>query len=390
MTKKQFENQLKQQAYAAVPDKLSDLMKTIAAENDRGVSLSGNGDEPHLVPVVPAHSSQNVGRWLALAACFAVVLCAVLVAATRGGDTQLTRGTGDPATTTTTALGVVPSASGSGETGGSQRGSTATVSAASQASSSASDGTNVTGTKNAATATGSLSGGTTVTGAVLGDTTKKGTTTFEKSGKKTGFWNDFSVDTTKGGNTTKLVPGGATTEKTVAPSTKPTTKRTTAPTEAPTCSHDVAYTPPVLINGRQNPNAKYCVEWLAYEPGQAEPSAHKEGPGDLPSKRGIEDDFTFTTTYGVAAGSEEDSLYAIVTEVKFADGWRFVYFSECVGSTVRYSTKCQYTNAGVCIYEEKYDPKTETLAIVERDRAGKVVYETSIKIPIGSPVFQRM
>ncbi len=382
MTKKQFENQLKQQAYAAVPDKLSDLMKTIAAENDRGVSLSGNGDEPHLVPVVPAHSSQNVGRWLALAACFAVVLCAVLVAATRGGDTQLTRGKGDPATTTTTVLGVVPSASGSGETGGSQRGSTATVSATSQASGSA--------TLSQTTATTQIAAASDTQNHIAkGGTAKENAPTVSpQTGSK--WWNDCCVTTTKGSHTTKLVPGDATTEKTVAPSAKPTTKRTTAPTEAPTCSHDVVYTPPVLINGRQNPNAKYCVEWLAYEPGQTEPSAHKEGPGDLPSKRGIEDDFTFTTTYGVAAGSEEDSLYAIITQVKFADGWRFVYFSECVGSTVRYSTKCQYTNAGVCVYEEKYDPKTETLDIVERNRAGKVVYETSIKIPIGSPVFQRM
>lgn len=385
MTKKQFEQQLKQQAYAAVPDKREELLKTVAVQNAAAVPLSDNGDEPHLVPVVPAYSSKTVGRRLALAACFAVVLVAVILATDRD-DAQLIRGESDPATTTTTAFGVVPSASGSGEisgsvsavtaSGGSQNG-TETGSATLQASGST--------TLSQTTATTQIAAASDTQNHIAkGGTAKENAPTVPpQTGSK--WWNDFCVTTTKGSHTTKFVPGGATTQKTEAPSAKPTTKRTTAPTTPPTCRHDVTYTPPVRIDGKPNPNTAYCVQWCAYEPHEQEWDPRE------PTQQGtVKDDFTFTTYYASAADVKGAPTYMITTEVVFADGWRNVYRTVCSDSLVLYSTKCTYTNAGVCVYEEKYDPATETLAIVERNREGKVMYETTIKIPIGSANFQRM
>ncbi|MCQ2405451.1 MAG: hypothetical protein MJ083_05655, partial [Clostridia bacterium] len=223
MTNKQLKNEFKQQAYAAVPDKCEELLKTVAAQSDRAASLSDDGDEPHLVPVVPATSQKTAERWLALAACFVVVLVAVIIATNRD-DTQLTkRGVVDgDVTTTTTAFGTVPSASGSGEISGSV--SAATVSSVSQsggtATLSAVSGTQTTNVSGLPFQTGSSR----ISGAVSSGTTQKGATTSKVSKKtKNPFWGDFIVDTTK-----KKGSGDATTEKTQAPSAKPTTKRTTA------------------------------------------------------------------------------------------------------------------------------------------------------------------
>lgn len=406
MTNKQLKNEFKQQAYAAVPDKCEELLKTVAAQSDRAASLSDDEDEPHLVLVVPATSQKTAERWLALAACFVVVLVAVIIATNRN-DTQLTkRGVVDgDVTTTTTAFETVPSASGSGEisgsvsaaigSSGSQSGGTATLSAVSGTQT-----THVSGLPfqtGGSRISGTLSGGTTVTGAVSSGTTQKGATTSKVSKKtKNPFWGDFSVDTTK-----KKGSGDATTEKTEAPSAKPTTKRTTAPTTRPTCSHEVIYTPPLPADIRNNSDkVNTCIEyieviepWEIDEPTtpttkkQSAPSTYGEGAiefkGYYPNSGGV-----YYVHYGVAAAAE--TRYLVVTEVDFADGWQTRFTSQCTENEILYTEVKKFADTGICVYEEKYNERSEIMTITCRDRDGKVLSNGIQKIPLRSPEFSEI
>ena len=402
MTNKQLKNEFKQQAYAAVPDKCEELLKTVAAQSDRAASLSDDGDEPHLVPVVPATSQKTAERWLALAACFVVVLVAVIIATNRD-DTQLTkRGVaGGDVTTTTTAFGTVPSASGSGETGGSvsgatgsngsQSGGTATLSAASGTQT-----TNVSGTQT--TNVSGLpfqTGGSRISGTISGGTKQKGATTVTtRSTSK--WWIDFGIDTTKGGNTTKFVPGDATTQKTIAPSAKPTTKRTTAPTTKPTtapttrpteptCNHMIEYRVPVSWDGQPVPAADTCVNQVT----PTEPSAAPTEPSAAPTQRPpvVKDGFTYTVTYSVPAAQTYGVSYRIYTEVVFNDGWKTQYWSECDGTTVLYTNVKTTTKSGVCTYEQTYDPKAKLLTVIRRNQDGAVTYQNTLSVPLGDSRF---
>ena len=397
MTKKQFENQLKQQAYAAVPDKFSDLMKTIAAEDGRGVSLSDNGDEPHLVPVVPAHSSKTVERWLALAACFVVVLVAVIIATNRD-DTQLTKRPIGGNGTTMTAETPRGSSSSSFEQGG-NRGLTTTATAANQ---------NGTTTLSASSGTQTANGSKTPL--QTGDTKQKGATavTTQSTSK---WWIDFGIDTTKGGNTTKFVPGGATTEKTEAPSAKPTTKRTTAPTKKGVCSHQITYKVPVMVgNGEIPSDLESCVQYGApkdertqhgeVEP--TEPTASPAGPTTPTKQSGnvfwsdfsVEDptqegECTFYIVYedvqDIASGT-----YGVFAGVKFTDGWKIMFHSVCEGGTVLYTNMRIITDKGVCVEEQQYDPTTEILTITRRNEQGETLASYTKKIAKGSKAFAYM
>ena len=405
MTNKQLKNEFKQQAYAAVPDKCEELLKTVAAQSDRAASLSDDEDEPHLVPVAPATSQKTAERWLALAACFVVVLVAVIIATNRD-DTQLTkRGVVDgDVTTTTTAFETVPSASGSGKisgsvsgaigSNGSQSGGTATLSAVSGTQT-----THVSGLPfqtGGSRISGTLSGGTTVTGAVSSGTTQKGATTSKVSKKtKNPFWGDFSVDTTK------KKDSGATTEKTEAPSAKPTTKRTTAPTTRSTCSHEVIYTPPLPADIRNNSDkVNTCIEYIeAIEPWELDepttPTTKKQSAPPTYSEGGIEFKGYYPNSGGVyyvdyAIAGAMDVRYRVRTDVYFADGWRTLFISQCTENEILYTEVIKYADNGVRVYEEQYNERSEIMTITRRDRDGRVLSNGIQKIPLRSPKFSEI
>ena len=418
MTKKQFEQQLKEQAYTAVPDKREDLLKTVAAQDAAVVSLSDSEDEPHLVPVVPARSPQNVKRWLALAACFMIVLVAVFAAARTeqsapekkavptGGETTTTSGFGGvvtvPATqngptgasNTTTGTARDRANGGTTATGSVSGGTTATgsVSGGTTATGSVSGGTNVT-----QTASGSTSGGTNATGPVSSGTTQKSATTSKISKKtKNPFWGDFSV------STTKKKDSGATTEKTEAPSAKPTTKRTTAPT----CSHEVFYRPPLPADVRNNSDKiDTCVKYLEWieptepwepvAPTAAPPTTKKQSTPSTYSEGGVEFKGCYPNSGGVyyvdyAIAGATDVRYRVRTDVYFADGWRTLFISQCTENEILYTEVIKYADNGVRVYEEKYNERSEIMTITCRDRNGNVISSATRNIPLKSWEFSEM
>ena len=399
MTNKQLKNEFKQQAYAAVPDKCEELLKTVAAQSDRAVSLSDDEDEPHLVPVVPATSQKTAERWLALAACFVVVLVAVIIAANRD-DTQLTkRGVvdGGDVTTTTTAFGTVPSASGSGEISGSvsattvssvsQSGGTVTLSAASGTQTTNVSGTQTTNASGLPFSTGSSR----ISGTLSGGTKQKGATTIAtRSTSK--WWSDFGVSTTK-----KKDSGDATTQKTIAPSVKPTTKRTTAPTTKrttapttrptePTCNHEIAYRVPVSWDGQPVPAADTCVNQVHIE----EPTVAPTEPSAAPTQRPpvVKDGFTYTVTYSEPMWTTfGDKPYYVYTEVVFNDGWKTQYWSSCEGLKVLYTNVKTFTKSGVCTYEQTYNENSQLLTIIRRNQDGAITYQNTRSVPLGDSCF---
>ena len=399
MTKKQFEQQLKEQAYTAVPDKREELLKTVAAQDAAVVSLSDSEDEPHLVPVVPAIQARR--RWVALAACFAVVLVAVLLSVTAGDrNGELTKKEPEEAALTTTVGGAGdPFATVPNVTSDNQKGRDITT-----ASGSVSGGTNATVTKKEATATGSVSGGTNVTqtasGSISSGTTQKDATTSEISKKtKNPFWGDFSV------STTKKKDSGATTEKTEAPSAKPTTKPTPAPPR-PTCSHEVFYRPPLPADVRNNSDKiDTCVKYLEgieptepWEPvaptaappttkKQSEPSTYSEGgiefKGHYPNSGGV-----YYVDYAIAGAM--DVRYRVRTDVYFADGWRTLFISQCTENEILYTEVIKYADNGVRVYEEQYNERSEIMTITCRDRNGNVISSVTRNIPLKSWEFSEM
>ena len=418
MTKKQFEQQLKEQAYTAVPDKREELLKTVAAQDAAVVSLSDSEDEPHLVPVVPAIQARR--RWVALAACFAVVLVAVLLSVTAGDrNGELTKKEPEEAALTTTVGGAGdPFATVSNVTSDNQKGRDITT-----ASGSVSGGTTATGTKKEATATssvsggtnvtqtasGSVSGGTNATGPVSSGTTQKGATTSEISKKtKNPFWGDFSV------STTKKKDSGATTEKTEAPSAKPTTKSknkpttkpTTAPTTRPTCSHEVFYRPPLPADVRNNSDkVNTCVKylegieptepWEPVAPTAAPPTTKKQSTPSTYSEGGVEFKGCYPNSGGVyyvdyAIAGAMDVRYRVRTDVYFADGWRTLFISQCTENEILYTEVKKFADTGICVYEEKYNERSEIMTITCRDRNGNVISSATRNIPLKSWEFSEM
>ena len=390
MTKKQFEQQLKEQAYTAVPDKREELLKTVAAQDAAVVSLSDSEDEPHLVPVVPAIQARK--RWAALAACFAVVLMAVLLSVTVGDKNLVKQSTGET-TSTTTAGGVTdPFATVPTMTTDKQKGRDVTT-----ASGSVSGNTNATGT-----AGGSASGGTTVTGAASNGTTQKSVVTSKTTVKtKNPFWPDFCV------TTTKKNPGGATTEKTIAPSVKPTTKSKNVPTTKPTCSHEIFYRPPLPKDIKNNSDKiDTCIKYYdAIEPTepsaptveptaappttkkQSEPSTYAEGgvefKGRHPNSGGV-----YYVDYAIAGAM--DVRYLVRTDVYFEDGWRTLFISECTENEILYTIVMSYADTGVRVYEEQYNERSEIMTITRHDRNGTKLSSETRKIPLRSPKFSEI
>lgn len=390
MTKKQFENALKQQAYAAVPDKLSDLLKTVSVENDRGVSLSDNGNEPHLVPAVPAKSLQAAGRWIALAACFAVVLAAVVVAATANRQKPIMRGgTGDDGTT---AAMTVPANGGVRETSvtAQHRGIDETVTTEN-------DTQKTTASEQTKGAKGPL---TTVRTARAVDAT---TETTVKTTKKTTAANATqkedeteapTVKSTKNGDeteapteapTVKPTKKGEKTEAPTEPTEAPTVVPTTAPTTIPTCCHDIAYLVPVSADGTESPRASSCVVYCETEPMDIEPTT---------TEADSKGSFTYTVEYQHIGTSPNwpgyENMYIVNTTVWFSDGWSVAFLSVCAGETVLFTDACVMTDKGVAVVELNYDRHTETLERVRRTADGVEVCREDQKVPLGSELFKEM
>lgn len=404
MTKKQFENELKQQAYTAVPDKRDDLLKTVSTQSGRVVSLSDGGDEPHLVPVVPANQKK---RWIALAACFAVVLVAVLIAGTRENAT-LPR---SESTKTRAANSTGSAASGSA------------VSGASDVTGGFTSGTTVSGvTVGNTTASGSVSGmvsgsafssnGTTVTSANgMTVTSANGTTGGATNGKTNGR-------TEKKGST-----GGATTataKSAVTSTAKPTTtnsvttdfgEKTTVPTTKNACSHQIIYKVPVMNgNGEPSVDRETCVQYGTnkgqsgpYGPAPTEPS---ESPTEQPAAPTRKNGGAFWAKFSTGNPTEEgectfyivyeaiqdiaSGTYGVFAEVKFTDGWKITFHSVCEGGTVLYTNMRKTNDKGVCVEEQRYNPTTEILTVTYRNEKGETTSSYTKKVPKGSKSFAYM
>ncbi len=380
MTKKQFKQQLKEQAYAAVPDKHNDLLKTIAEKNSRVVHVSDNEGEPHLALVVPAKKTAD--RWLALAACFAVVVIAVTIAVTSNKNELTRKGVDIPHDVTTSRLKMTATQPGY-------------ISVPSQ------DVTDDTVTTHV-----TKKGETTVT-----HVTKKGETTSTCVTKKSetssvgatgttqhsGMW----IHTTTTANRSQHFATTAdvsrrVTEQTYAPvkktTAKPTVKstvKTTAkptkkPVSKPTCSHEILYRPPVTETINKRPDSvNTCVKYYESTPADVPPTQAPSYTQSSKPSPGLEDfgvKFGGSTpgsggiyyVYYLSAQSKEKQ-YIIHTDVCFADRWMTQFDSICEGKTILYTEVSKYTDTGVCVYEEKYNEKTGILTAKTWDTGGNLL-----------------
>ncbi len=396
LTKKQFEKRLKEQAYAAVPDRMTDLLKTISAESDRIVSLSDDEDEPHLVPVIPAQS--HSARWLALAACFAVVVLAVVVAATDNRQRLTTRGSvggGDKSAATVTTAFSAPMGSSTG------------VSQSAFGSGTGENDQRVTSNPTNTTGTGTYR------------QRHHGTVTSNRGSFTTGRTTAKSVPDKRGGTTVSpTVPPITERSVTALPSTKKSTDKTTKTTvetrsTAFVQSHIVRYIVPVSADGSRAASADDCVKKVkagtqsditaaptlppttSRQGGEFPPPT--EAPTVAPTTKKqspvYEGTFRFEVTYQKIGTSDAwrgyENLYTVDTVVRFDDGWSMEFFSVCAGKTVLFTDFCCMTDKGVVTESRKYDRETETMLTVRQDVNGNETYRGSRKIPLGSVEFMR-